>query len=460
MEIVLGVSMTPTRVSIALVEGEKADGVIIDHDVFDIAAVDSSATSSAPDHVVAAVLGTQEGAIAVGHRLVSTGVTWTDHDEAAMLREALIARDIEDVLLVSELHAAAALAQTIGRAVGYDKTALMFVERETATLAVVETVDGSVVKVLSRSLGGDDAIAAVADMVTTVELQESLAQGMFVVGSGVDITAVKAHLQGIVPVPVIAPEEPQLALARGAALASASAPRYDTSTIGLAYSLEPDGTTAYPFFPADDATTPLGNADATQDTAEIDSDPDDAPVRSKGFLLVGSSLAAVFIAGMMALTLALVVSVGPAADRGSNDVVMNPSAAAPIPTLQGAPPTAPQLLPKTVTPPAPPAPLPARLAMAQQKELPAPPPQVVVRNSAPAPAAAAPAPAAPPPPPLAPPPPPFALPPGIPPIVVQFLPPIVPPPFFNPGPRPRFGDDGGHKGHGGHGGGKHGRGGD
>ena len=38
MEIVLGVSMTPTTVSIALVEGEKADGVIVDHDVFDITA--------------------------------------------------------------------------------------------------------------------------------------------------------------------------------------------------------------------------------------------------------------------------------------------------------------------------------------------------------------------------------------------------------------------------------------
>ncbi len=155
MEIVLGVSMTPTTVSIALVEGEKADGVIIEHDVFDITAIDGSATSSASDHVIAAILGTQEGAIAAGHHLVSTGVTWTDHAEAAVLREALVARGIEDVLLVSELHAAAALAQAVGRAVGYDKTALMFVERDTATLAVVETVDGSVVKVLSQSLHGE-----------------------------------------------------------------------------------------------------------------------------------------------------------------------------------------------------------------------------------------------------------------------------------------------------------------
>ena len=311
MEIVLGVSMTPTTVSIALVEGEKADGVIIEHDVFDITAIDGSATSSASDHVIAAILGTQEGAIAAGHHLVSTGVTWTDHAEAAVLREALVARDIEDVLLVSELHAAAALAQAVGRAVGYDKTALMFVERDTATLAVVETVDGSVVKVLSQSLHGEDAIAVVAEMVTSLEVQESVAQGMFVVGSGVDVTAVKAHLQDLVSVPVIAPEEPQLALARGAALASANAPRYDTSTIGLAYSQDPDGTTVYPMALADDATTFLGHADASPDTADIASDPDDVPERSKPFLLVGSSLTAIFVAGVMALAIAMVVNVQP-----------------------------------------------------------------------------------------------------------------------------------------------------
>ena len=426
MEIVLGVSMTPTKVSIALVEGEKADGVIIDHDVFDITAVDGSATPSAPEHVIAAILGTQEGAIAAGHHLVSTGVTWTDHAEAAELREALVARDVEDVLLVSELHAAAALAQTVGRAVGYDETALMFVEREKATLAVVETVDGSVVKVQSQSLHDGDAIAVVAEMVTSLQVQESLAQGVFVVGSGVDVTAVKAHLQDLVSVPVIAPEEPQLALARGAALASASAPRYDTSTIGLAYSQDPEETTLYPTALVDNATTFLGHADVLTDDIASDSD---VPERSKPFLLVGSSLAAIFIAGMLALTITMVANVQPTGDQGSDDIAVHPGAAAPPPALQGAPPTAPQLLPKTVPAPAPAAPPPARIAMAQLMELPAPPPRVVVRNAAPAPAAPPPAPA---------PPPPLVLPPGIPPLVINWLPPIVqPPPFFNPAVRRR-----------------------
>ena len=261
MEIVLGVSMTPTTVSIALVEGEKADGVIVEHDVFDITAFNGSATSRACDHVIAAILGTQEGAIAAGHHLVSTGVTWTDHADAAVLREALVARGIEDVLLVSELHAAGALAQAVGRAVGYDKTALMFVELDTATLAVVETADGSVVKVVSQGLQSADTIAVLTEMVTSLQAETSMPQAMFVVGSNVDVTAVKAHLQDLVSVPVIAPEEPKLALARGAALASANAPRYDTSTVGLAYSQDPGETTVYPL--ARPATPPRSLATPT-----------------------------------------------------------------------------------------------------------------------------------------------------------------------------------------------------
>jgi hypothetical protein len=450
VEIVLGVSMTPTMVSIALVEGEKADGVIVEHDVFDITAIDGSAKSSASDDVIAAVLGTQEGAIAAGHHLVSTGVTWTDHTQAAVLREALVARSIEDVLLVSELHAAAALAQAVGRAVGYDKAALMFVERDTATLAVVETADGSVVKVLSQGLHGADTIAVVAEMVTDLDFQDSVAQGLFVVGSGVDVTAVKAHLKDLVSVPVIAPEEPELALARGAALASANAPRYDTSTVGLAYSQDPDGTTVYPLALAGDATTFLGDADSSPDTADIASDPDDVSERSKPFLLVGSSVTAIFVAGMMALTIAIVINVRPTADQSPDGMPVHPDAVAPPTALQPAPPAAPQQVPMTIPTPAPAAPLPAAVATARRKVPPAASPPVLVHNAAPVPAAppAPPAPAGP----L-----PVVLAPGIPPLVIQWLPPILqPPPFFIPGPKgPRLGPGGGGPG-GGHGGGRHG----
>src|SRR4051794_4403790 len=145
--------MTPTTVRMVLVEGDKADGPIVDHDAFEVTAGDGSATpAGAAEQVVEAILGTKESAADGGHHLKSIGVTWTDHAEAATLRDALAARGIDDVMLVSDGHAAAALAQAAGRAVGYTTTALLFIERDTATLSVVQTQDGSVVKVLSRSL--------------------------------------------------------------------------------------------------------------------------------------------------------------------------------------------------------------------------------------------------------------------------------------------------------------------
>src|SRR5258707_13991058 len=109
--------MTPTRVRMVLVEGDKADGPIVDHDDFDPTANDGSATSlSAAEQVVEAVLGTKESAAAGGHHLKSIGVTWTDHAEASTLRDALAAGGIDGVMLVSDGHAAAALAQAAGRA--------------------------------------------------------------------------------------------------------------------------------------------------------------------------------------------------------------------------------------------------------------------------------------------------------------------------------------------------------
>jgi hypothetical protein len=433
VELVLGVSMAPTRICLALVEGEKADGVIVDHDVFDIDATRGSATSRVTDDVIDTILGTHEGAIDAGHHLVSTGVTWTDRADAAALREALVGRGVEDVLLVSELHAAAALAQAVGRAMDYDKTGLVFVERETATLAVVETADGSVVKVLSQTLHSGDAIAVVADMVTDPNVQDSGAEGLFVVGSAIDVTAVNEHLANLVSVPVMAPEEPQLALARGAALASASAPRYDASTLGLAYSQLPDPTTAQSILVADR----LGY-DAPADVADAASDPDEVPERKKPFLLVGSSLTAIFVAGILALTIAVAVTVRPTADQRSDARPAPPGAVALPPAAQSAQPPAAQVLP----PPAPPVPPPARVAMAQLKNLPPPPPpREVVRDFAPAPVAAPP-PAAPALPVVAPPPPLIQLP---------WLPPILQAPVWFPGP---VWPGGGGRGHG------HGRGGD
>ena len=132
MDIVLGVSMTPSAVRMVLVEGENADGPSLDHDAFDIPVTGSAAISAAPQQIVDAILGTQESAMEGGHRLTSIGVAWTDHAAAGTLRGLLRAQRLDEVVLVSELHAASSLAQAIGQTVGYERTALLFVERDTA----------------------------------------------------------------------------------------------------------------------------------------------------------------------------------------------------------------------------------------------------------------------------------------------------------------------------------------
>ncbi len=70
MDTVLGVSMAPTTVRMVLVEGENADGVTVDEENFGVANGEDPATFSAPDQVVAAILGTREGASEAGYRAV------------------------------------------------------------------------------------------------------------------------------------------------------------------------------------------------------------------------------------------------------------------------------------------------------------------------------------------------------------------------------------------------------
>ena len=233
--------MAPTTVRMVLVEGQNADGVTVDEDNFAVANGDDPATFSAPDQVVAAILGTREGASEAGYDLLSTGVTWSDQCEAAELRDALTARKVENVMLVSAFLAAAALAQSMGSATGYARAALLYIEPDTATLAVVDTTDGSITDVKREQLPDDDdqAVATLVSLVSAAEGLDEQPDGVLVVGSGVDIPLIKPALEEATSLPLSVPEQPATALARGAALASANAPLFASSTAAQAYALDP-----------------------------------------------------------------------------------------------------------------------------------------------------------------------------------------------------------------------------
>lgn len=444
MDIVLGVSMTPSVVRMALVEGKGADGVTLDQDAFDVVSGVSAATSDAPEQVVAAILGTRESAAEGAHHLAAVGVAWTDHAAAARLRQALRAQQIDDVILVSELHAASALAQALGRAVECERTALLFVERDSATLAVVQTSDAAVLKVASGILQGADEMNELRDMLAGLETGVEPPQTLFVVGSGVDTADLKERVTALTSLPVHAPDDGDLALARGAALAAANTPLYEASTVGL---FSTDDTAAGPTqMAAAGYMAPLGYSAVGDDDLDLLDEPGNDAVAdeesgaadNRPFVLLGSVLSTVFVVGVVALVISLAVAIRPTVDQrpipGGSAVVSN-NQPAPPQAQEPAPPAAPETIqapipvvqeaPRTVfvTPrEALPAPAPA-----------APAPEVV---PAPAPALAAPAPV-----PEAPAPAPAPAPAAAPPVVVPvpIIAPILPPIFQIPArTSPRF----------------------
>ncbi|MGH3559049.1 MAG: DUF7159 family protein [Mycobacterium sp.] len=459
MDIVLGVSMAPSTVRMVLVGGENADGAIVDQDNFEISANGDTANYAATDQVISAILGTREGAAEGGYHLASTGVTWNDQVEAAALRDALAARKIENVMLVSAFLAAAALAQTVGNATNYARTALLFIEPDTATLAVVDSADGSIADVHRQPLPDDDdeAVAELTKLASAADALEARPDGLFVVGSGVDVALIRPALQAATSLPISAPEESDMALARGAALASANAPLFASSTAALAYAQDPgtgvvdqyavspgylavpdgsagvdlgDEALAYSADPDEQAQAytaagPDAYVDIADDEEVLDSRMLDfraaaAEKPSRKPFLTAMSVLTIFVVGVVALVISLAFSIRPSVDQrpnlGQNVVAPTKQAPAPPPPKAQVPAPAPAP-PKPAAPP-PPAPAPAR---------------------APAPA---PAPA----------------PPPIPPVLPQ-LPQILAPPQQGPPLKPWGGDHGGGgwgHGHGGGDGGGHG----
>ncbi|WP_231986474.1 hypothetical protein [Mycobacterium sp. E2479] len=448
--------MAPTAVRMVLVEGENGDGATVDEDNFDVAPADDAATVAASDQVVSAILGTRQGATEGGYQLASTGVTFTDPLEAAALRDKLAAHKVENVMLVSAFLAAAALAQAVGHRTNYAQTALLYIEPDTATLAVVDSADGSITDVSRQALPADDeaAVAQLAAMVSNAENLETRPDAVFVVGSGIDIPLIKPALEAATTLPLTAPEEPDTALARGAALASAHAPLFSSSTAALAYAQDPGTGAINPFAIAPGYfETPV---EAGAEGLAYSAVPDDADEFFTGsqtaatalvnedyhersrFRLVGSAVAGIFVIGVVALVVSLAIAIRPTANvrpDPNQNVVVAPTRPAPAPA---APAPAPEAVPQAPAPaPAAPAPAPAAPAPAPAAPAPAPAPAA----PAPIPVPEVPAPAAPPPPP-----------PAVAPIPVPIPLPI--PGLGGPG----FGGPPGGGGHGG-GGGPHGGGG-
>ncbi len=217
METVLGLSMTPTTVGLVLVEGDGADGATKGHDAFEVRRGGFSPVTTS-EFVAEALSRTQ--AIAGGQRLQSIGVTWSDDAsvEASLLLDSLADCGFANVIPVRLPEATEAFARGIGQVIGSDVTAVCVVEPEAIVALVVDAHEGAVQTAVNYALETDqDLIDWLSDLLSASEWKPD---GVVLLGSGEGLESIARRLEHNLGIPAFAPAEAELALARGAALAS------------------------------------------------------------------------------------------------------------------------------------------------------------------------------------------------------------------------------------------------
>lgn len=107
MDVVIGIAMTSQDTRLLLVEGNRGDGAVIDHDSLDADTPVDVAHPGFNEPVVNAVLDTYADAPANGYTVTRTALTWTDavNADAKLMLDALAEQGITNVAVVSAADA-------------------------------------------------------------------------------------------------------------------------------------------------------------------------------------------------------------------------------------------------------------------------------------------------------------------------------------------------------------------
>ena len=149
-------------------------------------------------------------------------MTWSEDIEAdaKALLKSLADLGFDNVVAIPLNQATQTWAIEVGRANEHDKTALCVLEPGTATVMVIATGAGSVRTAVTNSR---EHAADLVDWLTTIFNGDGwLPQSLHLVGSRDDLDAVTGPIGDALPIPVFDSVDTQLALARGAALATHS----------------------------------------------------------------------------------------------------------------------------------------------------------------------------------------------------------------------------------------------
>jgi len=219
VDAVLGLSMTPTTVGLVLVEGDRVGGATMGHDAFQVHRGGFRPVTTS-EYVAEALSRTR--AIADGQTLQSIGMTWSDDAsiEASLLLDSLADSGFRNVVPIRLPEATEAFARSIGEVIGSEVTAVCVVEPEAVVLLIVDSYDHVAQTDVTDTLKTDqDLIAWVCDVLDRDNRQP---RGLVLLGSGSGFEPIARSLEAVLEIPVFAPAEAELALARGAALASAN----------------------------------------------------------------------------------------------------------------------------------------------------------------------------------------------------------------------------------------------
>lgn len=220
METVLGLSMTANSIGWVLLAGTGTDAETLDHDHFDVMS-DVAIDGDIAKHQ-AAVRGAQAIAAASGHQVKTIALTWSDDVDAkaALLLKSLPDMGFENIVAVPLPEATRSWAQAFSRTLGFDRCAVCVVE--SAAVTVVSVLYDTVRTAKTQMRESADSLGRW--LTHLFESNRAQPQSLYVIGPRGDLELIAGPLDDALPMPVIASEEAQLTLARGAALKVSAVP--------------------------------------------------------------------------------------------------------------------------------------------------------------------------------------------------------------------------------------------
>lgn len=199
MDVVLGVAVTGRVARLALIGSSASSGQVFDEYALDL-------TEDAATDLADTIVGTYRAVTDSGNQVVATRLCLPDASEAETLRLTVSNAGVQNVDVVAETEAAAALARRVGA------DAALLLADDTVSLTVIGEDEESTSVLASMPIGS--AGVAVACAAVLQQAPESTTRVMLV-GQRLDLDSVAAELRSTTPVEV--PPDPGFAIARGAA---------------------------------------------------------------------------------------------------------------------------------------------------------------------------------------------------------------------------------------------------